>query len=42
MTAKKVDTACFAVFRAREGNAHFDYDLQNGFYAHSWTPAKAE
>jgi hypothetical protein len=39
---KGVDRTCFAVFHAREGNYYFDYDLENGFYAHSWTPAKAE
>lgn len=39
---KGLDKTCFAVFRAPEGNYYFDYDLQNGFYSHSWTPAKAE
>ena len=39
---KGMDKTCFAVFRAREGNYYFDYDLENGFYSHSWTPAKAE
>ena len=39
---KGLDRLCFAVFRAKEGNFYFDYDLQNGFYSHSWTPAKAE
>ena len=37
-----MDKTCFAVFRAAEGNYFFDYDLENGFYSHSWTPAKAE
>ncbi|MBI1285254.1 MAG: hypothetical protein GC183_13115 [Thiobacillus sp.] len=39
---KGTDMTCFAVFRAKEGNYYFDYDLENGFYAHSWTPAKTE
>ena len=39
---KGLDRLCFAVFRAKEGNIYFDYDLQNGFYSHTWTPAKAE
>lgn len=39
---KGAETTCFAVFRAREGDFFFDYDLQNGFYSHTWIPAKAE
>jgi len=39
---KGLDKLCFAVFRAPEGNYYFDYDLENGFYSHTWTPAKAE
>lgn len=39
---KGLDRLCFAVFRAKEGNFYFDYDLQNGFYSHTWTPANAE
>ena len=39
---KGFDRNCFAVFRAREGDYYFDYDLQDGFYAHTWTPAKGE
>ena len=39
---KKMGKACFAVFRAAEGDYFFDYDLQNGFYAHTWTVAKGE
>jgi len=37
-----MDKTCFAVFRAPDGKHYFDYDLENGFYSHSWTPAKAE
>lgn len=39
---KGMDKICYAVFRAPEGNHYFDYDLMNGFYSHTWTPAKAE
>jgi hypothetical protein len=39
---KGQEKTCFAVFRAPAGNYYFDYDLENGFYSHSWTPAKAE
>lgn len=39
---KGMEKTCFAVFRAAEGNYFFDYDLENGFYSHSWVPAKAE
>ena len=39
---KGLDKTCFAVFRAKEGDYFFDYDLENGFYSHSWTPAKAQ
>jgi hypothetical protein len=39
---KGLDRLCFAVFRAKEGDFYFDYDLENGFYSHTWTPAKAE
>lgn len=39
---KETDRDCFVVFRAKEGNYYFDYDLENGFYAHSWTPARTE
>jgi len=39
---KGLDKLCFAVFRAPVGNDYFDYDLENGFYSHTWTPAKAE
>lgn len=27
---------CFAVFRAPDGIHYFDYDVQDGFYAHVW------
>jgi len=40
--AKGEDKTCFAVFRAAEGNYYFDYDLENGFYAHTWSPTKSE
>jgi hypothetical protein len=39
---KGLEKTCFAVFRAREGSYYFDYDLENGLYSHTWTPAKAE
>jgi len=39
---KGLEKTCFAVFRAPDGNFYFDYDLQNGFYAHTWSPTKSE
>ncbi len=39
---KGMDRNCFAVFRAKEGAYYFDYDIDNGFYSHTWVPAKAE
>jgi hypothetical protein len=39
---KGTEKACFAVFRAPGENYYFDYDIENGFYAHTFTPAKAE
>jgi len=39
---KGMDKTCFAVFRAGDGKHYFDYDLENGFYSHTWIPAKAE
>jgi len=27
---------CLAVFRAKDGINFFDYDVENGFYAHVW------
>lgn len=30
---------CFAVFRATDGIHFFDYDVQDGFYAHTWRKA---
>lgn len=39
---KGMEKICFAVFRAPEGKHYFDYDLMNGFYSHTWTPARAE
>jgi len=39
---KGLDWLCFAVFSAKEGNFYFDYELENGFYSHAWTPAKAK
>jgi hypothetical protein len=40
--AKGMDKNCFAVFRAAEGNFYFDYDLGDGFYSHTWSPAKSK
>jgi len=34
--------ACLAVFRAPDGMHHFDYDLRDGFYAHTWRRDSAE
>lgn len=34
--------ACLAVFRAPDGIHHFDYDLRDGFYAHTWRRDSAE
>ncbi len=31
---------CLAVFRATDGTNFFDYDVDNGFYAHAWHPKK--
>jgi hypothetical protein len=39
---KGTEKACFAVFRAPKENSYFDYDIENGFYAHTFAPAKAE
>lgn len=39
---KKFDRSCFAVFRAPQQGYYFDYDMEDGFYAHTWFPAKAE
>jgi len=39
---KGLDKTCFAVFRSPEGSYYFDYDLENGFYSHTWAPALAE
>ncbi|GEM_PF-1438683 len=30
---------CFAVFRDPDGIHHFDYDVQDGFFAHVWRKA---
>lgn len=38
---KKFDRSCFAVFRAPQGNYFFDYDMEDGFYAHTWAPDKS-
>lgn len=36
-TGKKgYENNCFAVFKAADGIHHFDYDVQDGFYAHVW------
>ena len=32
--------ACFAVFRAPNGNKFFSYDIEDSFYAHKWHPRK--
>ena len=39
---KGLDKTCFAVFRSPEESYYFDYDLENGFYSHTWAPALAE
>lgn len=39
---KGQDKSCFAVFRAPQGDYFFEYDLEDGFYAHTWQPAKCE
>jgi len=31
---------CIAVFRAADGTHFFDYDIENGFYAHVWHPGE--
>lgn len=33
---------CFAVFRAPDGIHYFDYDVQDGFYAHVWRKASEQ
>lgn len=30
---------CFVTFRAPDGVHYFDYDVENGFYAHVWRKA---
>ncbi len=39
---KDREKACYAVFRAAEGNYYFDYEIEVGFHSHTWTPAKTE
>lgn len=39
---KGTEKACFAVFRAPNENSYFDYDIENGLYAHTFAPANAE
>jgi hypothetical protein len=39
---KGMERNCFAVFRAREGEYYFDYDVENGFFSHAWRPARPE
>jgi hypothetical protein len=31
---------CFAVFRAKDGSNFFDFDVENGFFAHQWHPVE--
>jgi hypothetical protein len=31
---------CFAVYRSSNGAYFFDYDIENGFYAHVWYPGE--
>jgi hypothetical protein len=31
---------CLAVFRAKDGINFFDYDVENGFFAHVWHPGE--
>lgn len=33
---KGVQENCFAVFRASDGTHYFDYEVDTGFYAHTW------
>lgn len=37
---KGYEENCFAVFRDPDGIHFFDYDIQDGFYAHTWRKAK--
>lgn len=39
---KGVEENCFAVFRAPDGIHFFDYDVQDGFYAHTWRKASEQ
>lgn len=39
---KGYEENCFAVFDAGDGVHHFDYDVQDGFYAHVWRRASPE
>ena len=34
------DKHCFAVFRAKDGVNFFDFDVENGFFAHVWHPGE--
>jgi hypothetical protein len=40
MASGGLDENCFAVFRDPDGSHFFDYDIQDGFYAHTWRKAK--
>ncbi len=33
---------CFAVFRAKDGVHYFDYDVDDGFFAHVWRKAEGQ
>jgi len=39
---KGYEENCFAVFRAPDGTHYFNYDVDNGFYAHVWHSMKGE
>ena len=39
---KGFENNCFAVFRAKDGMHYFDYDVDNGFYAHVWRRAEGQ
>ena len=39
-TGKKgIEESCFAVFRAPDGTHYFDYEVDTGFFAHTWRRA---
>lgn len=39
MAKKGLEETCFATFRAPDGVHFFDYDVADGFYAHTWRKA---